>query len=161
MKKKVIREKLHRLPDKMYVGNKAIAFTICVKDNKKLFTSDKVFNVFEKELLTALENHKCSAHVYLFMPDHLHLIVKGKTVDSNIKKSVELFKQKTGFWLSNNMLEYKWQKDYYDHIIRDDEDIRNQIKYILYNPIRASIVGNWMEYKFKGSTTYNFDEWKD
>ena len=50
-------------------------------------------------------------------------------------------------------------KDYYDHIIRNDEDINNQIKYILYNPVRASLVENWNEYKFKGSTVYNFEEW--
>ena len=57
------------------------------------------------------------------MPDHVHLIVSGNRKDSNVKKSIELFKQKTGYWLSQNLPKFKWQKDYYDHIIRNDEDI--------------------------------------
>jgi len=160
IKKKIIREKLHRLPAKMYVGNKTIAFTICIKNNRNLFESTKMFEYFEKELILSLEKNNCTAHVYLFMPDHLHLIVEGYSEDSNIKKAIELFKQKTGYWLTKNMSDYKWQKDYYDHIIRDDEDMRNQIKYILYNPVRASLVENWKDYKFKGSTIYNFEEWE-
>ncbi|MBK8946175.1 MAG: transposase [Ignavibacteriae bacterium] len=160
MKRKIIREKQHRLPKEIYIGEKAVAFTICIKNNKRLFTTEKIYKVFEKELLNALIENNCSAYVYLFMPDHLHLIIKGENENSNIKKTVELFKQKTGFWLSNNLPYIKWQKDYYDHIIRNDEDIQNQIRYILNNPVRANIVENLKEYKFKGSTIFNLEEWE-
>jgi hypothetical protein len=34
------------------------------------------------------------------------------------------------------------------------------LKYILNNPLRAGIVENWKEYKFKGSSIYNLDEWE-
>ena len=160
MKKRIIREKLHRLSDEMYIGNKTAAFTICVKNHKKLFVSNKVFGIFEQKLLDSLQNYKCSTHVYLFMPDHLHFIVEGNEVGANIKMCVELFKQKTGYWLSQNLSKFKWQKDYYDHITRNDEDIRNQIKYILNNPVRAGLIENWEEYPYKGSTIYNLDEWE-
>jgi REP-associated tyrosine transposase len=160
MKKKTVREKLHRLPNEMYVGYKTVAFTICVKDNQKLFISEEVFENIEQKLITSLQHYKCSANVYLFMPDHLHLIVEGHKVDSNIKMSIELFKQKTGYWLSKNLPNFKWQKDYYDHIIRNDEDVQNQIRYILNNPVRANLVENWKEYPYKGSTIYNLDEWE-
>ena len=158
MKRKVIREKQYRLPEEMYLGFKSVAFTLCVKDNKMLFIEDEIFHVFEQELLSSLSAHKCSAYIYLFMPDHLHMIIKGEESNSNTKKTVELFKQKTGFWLSKFHNQYKWQKDYYDHLIRSNEDIENQIRYILNNPVRACIVENWKEYKLSGSTIYNLDE---
>lgn len=161
MKKRIIREKRHRLPERIYVGCKLVAITICIKDNKKVFITEETVAVFEKELLHALKSYQCSTHVHLFMPDHIHLIVEGNTENSNIKKAIELFKQKTGYWLSKNMPKYKWQKDYYDHIIRSDEDIKNQIGYILNNPVRANIIKIWKDYKFKGSTIYNFTEWED
>lgn len=100
MKRKTIREKQHRLPEKTYMGIKSVAFTMCIKDKKKLFITENIVTVFEKELLFALEAQKCSAYVYLFMPDHLHMIIKGEESNSNIKRTAELFKQKTGFWLS-------------------------------------------------------------
>ncbi|MDZ7623878.1 MAG: hypothetical protein U5J96_05445 [Ignavibacteriaceae bacterium] len=71
-----------------------------------------------------------------------------------------MFKKKTGFWLYKNKPDYKWQKDYYDHILRKEEDLETLIKYILNNPVRIGLVENWKLYKFKGSTVYNLDEWE-
>jgi len=159
MKNRAIREKSHRLSGEMYLGCKSVAFTICIKGVDKLFVSKRIFTIFENELLDSIQHYRCSTDIYLFMPDHLHIIVKGNRKDSNIKKGIEIFKQKTGYWLSKNLLNIKWQKDYYDHIIRNEEDIQNQIKYILNNPVRTKIVKNWKEYPYKGSTIYNLEKW--
>jgi putative transposase len=156
----LIYEKKHRLDNVCYTGNLAISFTACVKDKKELFVSDNVFYVFEKSLIEELNRYGCDAFVYVFMPDHLHLIVKGREENSNLKKGMDSFKQKTGFWLAGNMTEYRWQKDYYDHIIRDDENLETAARYVLLNPVRKSMVDGWHKYKYKGSTIFNLDEWE-
>jgi hypothetical protein len=69
--------------------------------------------------------------------------------------------QKTGYWLSKNKPLYRWQKDYYDHIIRDDDDVNAQICYILLNPVRAGIISSRKNYPHRGSTIYNNDEWEE
>ncbi len=154
----MIKEKKHRLEREFYQGEITTSFTICVEYRKKLFTKDFVFNVFEKILLEELSKQKFDAHVYLFMPDHLHMIVTGRESEYNSLDLMKLFKQKSGFWLSGNLDVYRWQKDFYDHIIRDENDIKNQIYYILENPVRAGLVKHWKEYPYKGSTVYNLDE---
>jgi len=53
--------------------------------------------------------------------------------------------------MMSNQSDIKWQKDFYDHVIRRHEDITNQIKYILDNPVRKRLVSSWQEYPFKGS----------
>ena len=93
------------------------------------------------------------------MPDHMHLTLVGNDSKSNMKKCLEMFKQKTGYWLGKNFPEIKWQKDYYDHILRKQENLDINIKYILNNPVRAGLVDYWNQYPFKGSTVYNLDEW--
>ena len=92
------------------------------------------------------------------MPDHLHILVEGKNEDSDLWRSVVSFKQKTGYWLSKNMAGCRWQKDFYDHILRKEEDLKKHIKYILENPVRKGIVDNWYDYRFKGSLDFNLDE---
>ena len=94
------------------------------------------------------------------MPNHIHLITSGKSEESDCLGFLKSFKQGTGYWLARNRNQYSWQKDFYDHIIRNDEDIRNQIYYILRNPIRAEIVIHWKNYSYKGSTIYNLDEFE-
>ncbi len=87
------------------------------------------------------------------------MIIKGNDENSNLLNFMKTFKQKSGFFFLKNYSDIKWQKDFYDHIIRNDEDIKNQVFYIWYNPIRQNIVEHWKEYIYKGSTVHNFDEW--
>ncbi|HQY19475.1 MAG TPA: transposase [Ignavibacteria bacterium] len=155
----LIREKKHRLEKEFYIGVKTVSFTACIKKEEKVFTNNFIFSIFRDKLIESIKKYGCEALIYLFMPDHLHLILKGKNNDSNVIKAIDLFKQKTGYWFSQNMLYSKWQKDYYDHILRDNEDLRSHIYYILNNPVRAGIVSNWKDYEFKGSTVFDFDKW--
>jgi len=156
---KPVREKKHRFDPEIYMGERIVSFTICIKDKKKVFVNGKIFIVFEKILLEELKNYNCSALIYLFMPDHAHLTLTGDKSNSDIKKCLDMFKQKTGYWLSKNYPDVKWQKDYYDHILRSKENLDIHIKYILNNPVRAGLVEFWKQYSFKNSTIYNLDEW--
>ena len=71
-----------------------------------------------------------------------------------------MFKQKTGYWFTKNRKEVKWQKDYYDHILRSEENLIVHLKYILNNPVRTGLVGYWRNYPYKRSTIYNLAEWE-
>lgn len=126
----------------------------------ELFGDQNVVKEFEKILLDELEKKNCAAWIYVFMPDHLHIIVSGKTALADPRKCIAMFKQKTGFWLSKNNKTVMWQKDYYDHILRSNEDLISSIKYVLNNPVRAGIVSYWKQYKYFGSTEYNLASWE-
>jgi hypothetical protein len=41
------------------------------------------------------------------MPDHLHTTLKGNNSDSDIKKCIDMFKQKSGYWLRKNYSDIK------------------------------------------------------
>lgn len=154
----MIRERPHRLDPTCYRGITACAFTCCVDNRGKLFVSEERFLEFEQILLEALSHHDVDAHVYLFMPDHLHLLVEGKSLNADLQKAIVRFKQVTGYQLAQKQSLFKWQKDFYDHVMRKDEDVRKQVLYILNNPVRAGIVKTWTEYPFKGSTMYDLNK---
>ncbi len=85
--------------------------------------------------------------------------MQGKSEGSDIRKCLVLFKQKTGYWMSTNDPGFKWQKDYYDHVLRKDEDLKRHVGYIIANPVRKGMVEHWKDYPFKGSTVYDLDSW--
>jgi REP element-mobilizing transposase RayT len=97
----MIIEKRHRLGAEAYQGFVVVSFTACLR-NGGLFTTKEVFKVFEEKLLAALRSHQCGSDVYLFMPDHIHLIIRGESEDSHVLRAMWSFKQQTGFWLSRN-----------------------------------------------------------
>ncbi len=96
--------------------------------------------------------------VYIFMPDHVHLVIEGNSEKADLWKIVVKFKQKTGFWLSKNSIGIRWQKDFYDYIHRKDEDLKKHMHYILNNSVRKGLVGNWEEYPFKGSLDFDLEK---
>ena len=146
-----IREKKHRLPGEFYKGHISVAFTLCLKKDAQLFTKHEIVKVFTDALTSIAIGIGCIVPVYCFMPNHQHLIVTGIRSDSDIWKMVVGYKQKTGFRMLENTQGIRWQKDFYDHIIRKSEDMAVQVRYILNNPVRKSLVSTWNEYPFKGS----------
>ncbi|MEB2355563.1 MAG: hypothetical protein OZ915_10335, partial [Ignavibacteriales bacterium] len=61
---------------------------------------------------------------------------------------------------SKSKANVSWQKDYYDHILRSEENLEIHLKYILNNPVRAGMVNYWKKYPYIGSTVYNLYEWE-
>ena len=154
-----IKERKHRLPREAYKGRIRCAFTLCVHNKRTLFVSDHVFHTVEDMLLDASAKANCDAHIYLFMPDHGHLLIEGKSEESDLWQCVVNFKRKSGYWLTRNHPSEECQKDYYDHILRKDEDLMKQVRYISGNPVRIGLVEDWKTYPYKGSTLYDFNQW--
>ena len=155
-----IKEKRHRLPREFYRGEISVAFTLCMKNDAASdvnvasgfsLSKPKIVNAFTEILGSIIKKESCIVPVYCFMPDHQHLMVTGIRGDSDVWKVIVSYKQKTGFWMSTNKPGMRWQKDFYDHIIRIDKDVGAQVRYILDNPVRNGLVSSWEEYPFKGA----------
>ena len=100
----------------------------------------------------------CDVLAYIFMPDHCHVLLQGKSELADTLCAMRNFKQKSGFWLSKNHHGIEWQKSFYDHILRSDEEIDKQMRYILENPVRKRIIEDWKEYPWNGSMIYEINE---
>ena len=117
-----IQEKKHRLPKEYYKGQVSVALTLCLKGNENKtsgFTDPIIVNVFTDILAKVVAKQDCIVTVYCFMPDHQHLIITGTKTSSDISKAIANYKQKTGYWMSANGSILRWQKDFYDHIIKE------------------------------------------
>ncbi|MGO9620210.1 MAG: REP-associated tyrosine transposase [Desulfobaccales bacterium] len=153
----IIREKQHRLRERNYQGEVSVSFTLCITDRVQLFKSIYAVTVFINILKSQVEESSCIIPVYYFMPDHQHLIVTGTDSNSGVLDFIKAYKQKTGYWLSQNLSSASWQKDFFDHIIRKDEGLVNIARYILDNPVRKGLVANWQKYPFKGAMSCELD----
>ena len=47
-----------------------------------------------------------------------------------------------------------WQKSFWDHFLRVEEDLQEVVDYVLYNPIRRGLVEEWRDYPFSGSLVF-------
>jgi putative transposase len=140
-----------RLKNFDYTGTYAYSITILTKDRIVRFKDSKIVGRLVSILTETARSERFNVLSYCFMPDHLHLLVAGEVDQSNLKKFIGLFKQKSGYWFRKNYTEDLWHISYYDHTLRKEEDIEKVALYILQNPVRKGIVSDFREYPFSGS----------
>ena len=140
--------KSNRIPEYDYSANGACFVTICTKDRKKILSRvvgddahivPKPYGeVAEKYIRNVSEIEK-----YIIMPDHIHMIIRldsgsmwaSTPTDikpqhnriSNIVRSIKILTAK-------EIGEPIFQRSYYDHVIRNQQDYNEIWEYIENNP---------------------------
>jgi putative transposase len=145
------REKRHRLPRSCYRGDVTVAITVCIADRYPIFTDPDVVAAFVSVLRDTCNQRHCIVPIYCFMPEHMHLILQGCALDADAWQAIIDFKQRTGYWLKQHATAICWQKDFYDHIVRREEDLGSQVRYIAANPVRRGLVSDWRDYPHTGA----------
>jgi len=108
-----------------------------------------------KEIIRALayvrstQNGKIYCHC--LMPDHLHIAMSPCKETIGVSQIIGQFKSFTTRIAWDFGIEGKlWQKSFYDHIAREDEDLVSICRYILANPVRKGLVTKPEHWKFSG-----------
>lgn len=87
---------------------------------------------------------------FTIMPNHVHLVVRYKNAEKpfyEIMKSIKLYSARHANALLGRRGAF-WQPESYDHVIRDDREFQNVIKYVLNNLVKAKLVEHWKDWKY-------------
>ncbi len=129
--------------------------TICSKDRKQIFYNYK----FTEESIALLKKlsykNDIPIYAYCFMPDHFHLLLSASPKKGIIDFIGEFKSLSTKIAWKYKFEGAIWQKSFYDHFLRKDEDIKTTSLYILDNPVRKGLVQNYEEYLFSGSLVFD------
>jgi putative transposase len=85
----------------------------------------------------------------VLMPDHAHWLIQLGDKRS-LSMTVNHIKSASAR-MSNRSLNRQgplWDRAFYDHLLRADEDLRQAARYIIANPIRAGLVRRAADYPF-------------
>ena len=153
------KRKPTRLKDFDYSKTGAYFVTICTRDRKQILSRIVGGDVLDAPL--SLELLPCgkiadkyvnqlnifydhlSVDRYVIMPNHIHMILivfndgASRTSPptkqhSVVSQFVSTFKRFCNKEIGNNI----FQRGYFDHVMRDQEDYEKHVKYIYENPIR-------------------------
>ncbi len=99
------------------------------------------------EMRTLHESGVINSLAWVVMPDHVHWLFQlGQSL--TLSEVMKTYKARTAHRINNylNRRGALWQKTFYDHAVREEEDIRGIARYIVANPLRAGLVKNIGEY---------------
>ncbi len=102
-----------------------------------------------QEALHYRDGSKYRLIAYCIMSNHVHLIVDK--VEGELFRVLQSLKSNTARKI-NTLLgregEKVWQRESYDHIIRDYADMCHQVRYLVYNPVTIHLVKTWKAYPY-------------
>jgi len=87
---------------------------------------------------------------YCVMPDHVHVLV----IPDGSASVIKYVQQVKGLTTRANWAKggkgKLWQRGFYDHVLRRDEDVLTTSRYIVGNPVRSGLVSDPSEYPYSG-----------
>ncbi len=133
---------------------RAYFLTICTTNKEAYFSKDKICSKILSSLKTACEQGEYRLLAYCLMPDHLHILIHGEEKPKDLRTWVRDFKKYTTRVCKADIeINKLWQRSYYEHIVRKDEDLLKKAEYIVNNPLRRGMVNRREDYKWQSILT--------
>lgn len=94
--------------------------------------------------------HPFEIHAWVVLPDHLHCVISLPDGDTDyatrwrlIKSAFSMAVEREG-WLSASRIKRRergiWQRRYWEHLIRDEQDLAAHMDYVHINPVKHGLV---------------------
>ena len=140
-------------------------FTVNLANRKSTMLIDHIESL-KHAIIQVKQNHLFIIDAMVILPEHLHAIWTLPQGDSDYAKRWMLIKSNFSRSIPKNELINNsrmskrergiWQRRYWEHTIRDDNDLQNHINYIHYNPVKHGHVDNPTDWPH--STIHHFIE---
>lgn len=139
-----------------YLENHYVFITV-VTYNRIPILIDNI-DLLRESFRRTLATYNYEIHAIVVMPDHFHVIIKPERIKDFSKIIGSIKKHFTynfnGASKRRTLPESRlkrcenvvWQRRFYDHIIRDKDDMNKHLNYIHYNPVKHGYVNstiNW------------------
>jgi REP element-mobilizing transposase RayT len=105
----------------------------------QVFRDPVVVNLVNTQIVRTAAAECFAVLAYCFMPDHVHLLVRGLTREASLERFAKMTKQRSGALYTRRYRAPLWQTSYHDRVLREREHPRGIAQYILENPVRAGL----------------------
>ncbi|WP_248917831.1 REP-associated tyrosine transposase [Pseudomonas entomophila] len=120
--------------------------TSVVDERQPLFADFHLARAMVAQLRHAHDQQWVCSLCWVVMPDHFHWLIELRQIElSNLMRRVK----SRSTLLINKAASRQgrlWQKNFHDHALRKDEDIRSAARYIVSNPLRSGLVRSLRNY---------------
>jgi putative transposase len=148
-----------------YIRNKVYGgtyfFTVVTNDRIKFFLDQDNADTLYKAIKWVQKRKSFDLLAYCIMPDHFHLLLTLPENDNAFSQKIRDIKRQTTFSLRKKLGISDlavWQDRFWEHTIRDENDLNNCFNYIHYNPVHHQLVDEPEQWKWSSYCDYYQDK---
>ena len=140
-----------------YIANAIVFITVVTRNRIPYFNPPEDVTHFFNILERVQQLHPYHLLAYVLLPDHFHCLMTVENAKDNFSIVLNSIKRnytknyKTVHQISTSL--NLWQDRFWDHIIRNEPDLKNHLDYIHWNPVKHGYVESPKEWKY---STYQF-----
>ena len=133
-------------------------FTVVTAHRYPVFSDGKAVVRLREAFLHVKAKRTFTVDAVVVLPDHLHCLLTLPDGDSDYATRWRLIKarvtQTHGSVRDRRTRRSVWQSRYWEHVIRDEEDFRQHVEYIHYNPVKHGYVRSPSEWPYSSFTRF-------
>lgn len=127
-------------------------FTVVTHNRRKILCEPENVDLLRSAFRLVMDKHPYQIDAFVLLPDHLHCIWTLPENDSDYSTRWRLIKSAFSRKCSLESLERispsrqikkekaVWQRRFWEHTIRDENDFNRHVEYIHYNPVKHNLV---------------------
>ena len=128
-------------------------FTVVSHQRRPILCDEPIRNALRKAIKETQSKYPFTIDAWVLMPDHLHCLWTLPEGDSDYSKRWGIIKRRVSIicrdvynqnkWVNASKKKHRestiWQRRYWEHQIRDQQDYNNHMDYIHYNPVKHDL----------------------
>ena len=146
------RKHLRRL-DHITVSRPLVFFlTVCVAGRRPVLADPRIADILVQAWRHATALHGWHVGRYVIMPDHVHFFASPVSdAAKDLSKLLKYWKRSTAIRIRRAAaIPFRWQRGFFDHLLRSKESYAEKWEYVRQNPVRAELVNDPDEWPYQG-----------
>ncbi len=151
---------------RVYLRGGTYFFTLVTYNRRSIFSNQNTVGLLNDAIQHTAERLPFEIVANVILPDHLHMIWTLPPESSDFSTRWRLIKSHfTRAWCRDGSLSKSaarnkkgerdvWQRRFWEHMIRDENDLSRHIEYIHYNPVKHGLVNSVRDYKYSSFMEY-------
>lgn len=139
---------------RLYVSGATYFFTANLRDRRRRLLTEEMA-AFRASWVDVCKSHPFETVAAVVLPEHSHFIWRLPAEDADFTTRIRLLKsgftRRLGAALKRRGRKGErdiWQRRFWEHVIRDDEDLNAHIAYIHWNPVKHGHVNDPDDWPF-------------
>ncbi|EDR35318.1 transposase and inactivated derivatives, partial [Coxiella burnetii Q321] len=145
-----------------YLQGATYFFTVNLHDRRSRLLIEQI-NLLRRSLKLVQQKYPFQINATVILPEHLHAIWTLPESDNDYSSRWRRIKShftrgllNQGCYLrKNSRHEYDiWQRRFWEHTIRNEQDFENHVNYIHYNPVKHALVRRVLDWPYSSFHVY-------
>jgi len=131
-------------------------FTVVTSRRHHLFVDREARLCLREAVVECQDRYPFAIAGWILLPDHIHCIWRIENCDTDFSRRWSIIKRRFTeiFREQSHHQPPFWQKRFWEHCVRDEQDYENHLNYIHFNPVKHGYVASPKDWKWTSFHRY-------